>query len=112
MRIIPDVLQKEGWHLAETGLPIQLGVKSGASPFGHGHLHRTMAEYFLLLQGELRLRVDDRELEMKAGDLVVVEPGETHAVTHASRDSLLLLLMPPPVKDDKVESESVDALKS
>jgi len=80
-------------------------VKSGATPFGRGHLHRTMAEYFLLLRGELQLRVADRELAMKQGDLVVVEPGEAHAVIHASRDSLLLLLMPPPVENDKIELE-------
>jgi len=98
MKIIPSVLRKEGWHLREAGWPIQVGVKSGATPFGHGHLHRTMAEYFLLLQGSLRLRVDDREIGMKQGDLVVIEPGEAHAVIHASRDSLLLLLMPPPVQ--------------
>ena len=105
MRIIPGVLQKDGWHLAETGLPIQVGVKSGATQFSLGHKHRTMAEYFLLLRGSLRLRVDDREFEMKQGDLIVVEPGEAHSVIHASRDSLLLLLMPPPVENDKVELE-------
>lgn len=105
MRIIPGILQKEGWHLAETGLPIQVGVKSGATQFSCGHRHRTMAEYFLLLRGRLRLRVDDREFAMKQGDLIVVEPGEAHAVIHASRDSLLLLLMPPSVAGDKVELE-------
>ncbi|GEM_PF-1249322 len=112
MRVIAGVLQKEGWHLAEAGLPIQVGVKSGASPFSHGHLHRTMAEYFILLRGSVRLRVDDRELVMKQGDLVVIEPGEAHAVIHASRDSLLLLLMPPPVPGDKVELEEPERQKA
>lgn len=105
MRIVTDILHKEGWHLGETGLPIQVGVKSAATPFSGGHRHRTMAEYFLLLRGELRLLVEDLEVEMKAGDLVVVEPGEGHTVTDASADSLLLLLMPPPVENDKVELE-------
>jgi quercetin dioxygenase-like cupin family protein len=105
MRIIRHVLQKEGWHLAEAGLPIQVGVKSGATPFSGKHLHRTMAEYFVLLAGELRLQVEKETVEVQKGDLVVVEPGEAHEVFHASPDTLLLLLMPPPVPGDKVELE-------
>lgn len=112
MKIIPGMLQNEGWYLAEAGLPIQVGVKSGATPFSHGHLHRTMTEYFLLLRGSLRIRVDDREFDMKEGDLIVVEPGEAHAVIQASRDLLLLLLMPPPVENDKVELKQREGLTS
>jgi quercetin dioxygenase-like cupin family protein len=103
MRVIRRLLAKEGWHLGEKGLPIQVGVKFGASPFGKKHLHRTMAEYFLLLAGDLRLDVNGEILEIATGDLVAVEPGEAHVVLHASPDALLLLLMPPPVAGDKVE---------
>lgn len=103
MKIVGDILGKEGWHLGETGLPIQVGVKSGATPFSAKHLHKTMAEYFILLAGSLRLRVDDKSVELKKGDLLAVEPGETHEVLRASPDALLLLLMPPPVAGDKVE---------
>ena len=103
MKIIRRLLEKEGWHLAESGLPIQVGVKFGASAFGKKHLHRTMAEYFLLVTGDMSLRVNGESLEVAAGDLVVVEPGEGHEVLRASPDARLLLLMPPPVADDKVE---------
>ena len=103
MRKITRLLEQEGWHLAEVGLPIQVGVKSGATPFGGRHLHKTMAEYFLLLKGNLRLRVNEEILEMKPGDLIVVEPGEAHEVLHASPDALLFLLMPPPVANDLVK---------
>jgi quercetin dioxygenase-like cupin family protein len=103
MRMLPQLLQKEGWHLAEVGMPIQVGVKSSATPFGKKHLHRTMAEYFLLLAGSLRLRVNENILVLEKGDLALVEPGEAHEVLAASPDVLLLLLMPPPVDGDKVE---------
>ena len=103
MRIIKSLLQKEGWHLAEAGMPIQVGMKLGSTPFGKKHLHKTMAEYFLLLAGELRLSVGEATMDLAKGDLVVVDPGEAHEVLQASPDALLLLLMPPPVADDKVE---------
>jgi quercetin dioxygenase-like cupin family protein len=103
MRILRQLLKKEGWHFAETALPVQVGVKSADTPFGGKHLHKTMAEYFLLLEGNLRLQVNDEILEMKQGDLILVEPGEAHQVLHGSPDARLLLLMPAAVANDKVE---------
>ena len=103
MRMLRQLLQKEGWHLSETGLPIQGGVKSAETPFGGKHLHKTMAEYFLLLEGNLRLQVNGEILEMEQGDLILVEPGEAHQVLHGSPDARLLLLMPAAVANDKVE---------
>ncbi|MBN2345467.1 MAG: cupin domain-containing protein [Candidatus Aminicenantes bacterium] len=111
MRIIARVLEQEGWHLAEAGLPIQLGVRSGAALSARKHLHKTLAEYFLLLAGELKLQVNEATLEMKKGDLVVVEPGETHRVLSATPDTRLLLLMPPPVENDKEELEQPEGPK-
>ena len=103
MKVIAGLPEKEGWHLREGGFPIQVGIKSGVTPFSGKHLHKAMAEYFYLLQGEIRLQVDETILELKTGDLVVVQPGEAHEVLHASPDALLLLLMPPPIKNDKVD---------
>ncbi len=103
MRLLRQLLQKEGWRLAETGLPIQVGVKFGISPFGKGHLHRTMAEYFLLVAGTMKISVAGQTLEMEKGDMLVVEPGEKHEVLECSPDALLFLMMPPPVEGDKVE---------
>ena len=110
MKIITQLTEREGWHLRQ-GFPVQVGVKRGDSPFSAGHRHRTMTEYFLLLRGELRLRVEALEFEVKPGDLVVVEPGEGHAVTYASPDALLLLLMPPPVPGDKLELDETERQK-
>ncbi|HUU06754.1 MAG TPA: cupin domain-containing protein [Patescibacteria group bacterium] len=103
MRMLRQLLQKEGWYLSETGLPIQVGVKFATSPFGKKHLHQTMAEYFLIIAGTMKLSVAGQVLEMEKGDLLLVEPGETHEVLSCSADALLLLLMPPPLAGDKVE---------
>lgn len=103
MKVIAGLPEKEGWHLRDGGFPIQVGTKSGATPFSGPHLHKTMAEYFFLLEGEIRLRVNDETILVRRGDLVVVEPGEAHEVLHATSDARILLLMPPPVENDRVE---------
>ncbi|MCU0237486.1 MAG: cupin domain-containing protein [Acidobacteria bacterium] len=110
MKIITCLPEREGWHLRE-GMPIQVGIKSGSTPFSGPHLHRTMAEYFYLLAGEISLRVDRQEIIVRKGDLVVVEPGEAHEVLSASPDARLLLLMPPFVAGDKEELEEPERQK-
>ena len=110
MKIITGLPEREGWHLRE-GMPIQVGIKSGATPFSGPHLHRTMTEYFYLLEGEISLRVDRKAITVGKGDLVVVEPGEAHEVLSASPDALLLLLMPPFVAGDKQELEEPERQK-
>jgi quercetin dioxygenase-like cupin family protein len=104
MKLLRQLLKSEGWRLSEAGMPIQVGVKFGSSPFGKEHLHRTMAEYFLLVAGSMKISVAGQILEMEKGDLLVVEPGEAHEVLACSPDALLLLMMPPEVAGDKVES--------
>lgn len=64
-----------------------------------------MAEYFFAREGKLRLQVGGEEITMAKGDLVVVEPGEAHEVLHATSDARILLLMPPPDENDRVELE-------
>lgn len=103
MKLLRHLLSQEGWRLAEAGMPIQVGVKFGTSPFARRHLHRTMAEYFLLVAGSMKVSVAGQALEMEKGDLLVVEPGEAHEVLASSPDALLLLMMPPPVPGDKVD---------
>lgn len=46
MKVLKDFAGREGWHLPGRDLPIQAGVKWGATPFSGRHRHRAMAEYF------------------------------------------------------------------
>ncbi len=66
------------------------------------HFHRTMHEYYYIIRGWLKILVDGKMVELEKDQLLVVEPGERHSINEASRDLLLMLLMPPPVPNDKV----------
>jgi quercetin dioxygenase-like cupin family protein len=83
-------------------LPIQLRVMAGEEVQSIDHLHKTMHEYFYLLQGQMKISIDGMIYELQKDDLIVVEPGERHHIPEKSSDLVLLLLMPPPVPDDKI----------
>ncbi|KUL46005.1 cupin [Streptomyces sp. NRRL F-4489] len=64
---------------------------------GEPESHDT-AEALLVLDGTLRLAVEDTEVEVRAGELYVVAAGVRHAVRPGSRGTLVIIeqLPPPP----------------
>ena len=80
----------------------KLLIKIGSEIIAPEHYHKTMHEYFYILDGQLSVKVGNSEHNFQKDDLFVIEPGETHLVTYTSEDLKLLLIMPPPVKDDKI----------
>lgn len=49
----------------------------GGSSFRR-HYHEDMQEFFVLMQGRVRMTVDGTEIEMQPGDTVIVDPREIH----------------------------------
>ncbi len=59
-------------QLARTRLP--------AGAVTRAHAHPDMTELFIVLEGRLRACIDGRVLMLAAGDCLVLEPGERHAL--------------------------------
>jgi quercetin dioxygenase-like cupin family protein len=103
LRLLRNILDKQGWHVSGDDIPIQLGIKFGLSSLGKPHIHRTMHEYFLILQGSISLSVNGKTISLNKGDLLIVDPNESHEMLSKSDDAHYLLLMPKAVQNDKVE---------
>ncbi len=54
------------------------------------HSHADLAEVFLCDGGAGIIRIDEREIELKPGVCVVVEPGETHELQSLGPEPLVL----------------------
>jgi len=102
MKLKKQISHISQWLFNDGTLPIQLRIMTADQIQSTPHLHKTMAEYFYLLKGTMKISVNNREITMGTDDLLVVEAGETHHVVQTSADLLIMLLMPPPVANDKV----------
>ncbi|OAR24627.1 cupin [Streptomyces sp. ERV7] len=49
------------------------------------------AEALLVVEGTLRLVVEDTEIDVRTGEMYIVEAGAKHAVRPASRGTLLII---------------------
>lgn len=71
------------------------------------HYHRTSEEIYRFVSGSGRMRLGDREAEVRAGDAVVIAPGVPHKLWNSGPEPLVLLCCsaPPYAHDDTVLCE-------
>ncbi len=106
MIIKKNISQEKDWLFNDGTLPIQIKIVQPGETNPVEHFHKTMHEYFFLLQGSARISVNGNIHELDQDDMLIVEPGEAHRIVDYSPDMRLLLLMPPPVPGDKVSVSS------
>jgi mannose-6-phosphate isomerase-like protein (cupin superfamily) len=68
------------------------------------HLHRRSEEIYRFVSGRGRMRLGDDELEVAAGDTVLIPPGTPHKLWNAAAEPLVLLCCcSPSYRDDDTE---------
>lgn len=75
------------------------------------HLHRTSEELYLFTAGEGTMTLGGEERTVRAGDCVVIPPGEVHGLRNPGSSPLVLLCAcsPPYSHDDTVLIEEPGA---
>lgn len=61
-----------------------------------------MFEIYLVANGKSTIIVDGKVIDLKAGDMIVVEPHEVHSFIRSSDNYLHFVINVPFVEDDKV----------
>jgi quercetin dioxygenase-like cupin family protein len=97
-----DKTKPKGWLLGpwNSRLPIPVGYANQG--ISEKHIHRQMFEIYMVASGTSTVIVDNREIEVKAGDVLVVEPNEAHTFLESSADYMHFVVHAPFVKDDRV----------
>ena len=64
------------------------------------HYHRASEELYFFTSGTGRLRVGDEQRDVRAGECVVIPPGEIHKLVNTGDDPLRLLCCCAPAYSD------------
>jgi naringenin degradation protein FdeH len=68
-----------GTKLDNAAILREMGVAAGNAPVRHAHMHRTRSvDYAIVLSGEIDMLLDDTQVHLKAGD-ILVQQGTNHA---------------------------------
>lgn len=92
----------KGWFSGpwNSTLPIPVGYANEGVAETHYHAH--MHEVYLVARGTSVALVQGKRVELRAGDMLAVEPGEVHSFVESSADYFHFVLQAPFAPGDKV----------
>jgi mannose-6-phosphate isomerase-like protein (cupin superfamily) len=71
----------------------------GESTGGPDNRHAASDQWLFVLSGRATARVDDQQVELHAGSLLLIEAGETHEIRNEGDDALTTLNVYAPPTD-------------
>jgi quercetin dioxygenase-like cupin family protein len=100
-----DKLQPKGWFYGPWNSSVSLPIGYANEGIREKHFHSQMYEIYLIAQGQSVAEVEGERITLKAGDVLVVEPGEVHTFVESSSNYLHFVIQTPFVQNDKTMVE-------
>lgn len=94
----------DGWHLVKQP---GLSVIHERMPPGRAevaHHHADARQLFFVLEGELTMAIDGREVHIAKGEALEIAPGQRHQALNRSPGPVeFLVISQPPTRGDRIE---------
>ena len=102
--------QSKGWFEGPWNSSLNISVGYANQGVNEPHRHRTITEIYLVAAGSAVMRVAGQEVTLQRGQMVVVEPGETHTFVSSTPDYLHFVIHTPGLSGDaaRADKEFVD----
>ena len=92
----------KGWFVGPWNSDVPVGIGWADRGVDDPHRHDQMNEIYLVARGRSVAVVDGQRIELAAGGMLVVEPGEVHTFTESSPDYFHFVVQAPFVTGDKI----------
>jgi len=96
-----DQSQPKGWLVGPWNSNVTLPIGYANAGIDETHYHTQMYEIYLVARGQSTAIVEDEEIMLQAGSILVIEPNEIHTFIHSSDDYLHFVIHTPFVRNDK-----------
>ncbi|MCZ7535655.1 MAG: cupin domain-containing protein [Acidimicrobiia bacterium] len=90
-----------GWCVGPWNSAVPIAIGFSGKGVDELHVHDAMVEVYLVARGTATIVVDSASVAVRAGTVLVVEPGETHTFSDHSDDYLHFVVQAPFVSGDK-----------
>lgn len=95
----------KGWYLGPWNSDIQASIGYANEGIDEPHEHTRITEIYLVATGVSEIRVETETITLRAGDLLVVEPGEAHTFLSSSSDYFHFVLHIPPLQGEEARQD-------
>ena len=104
----PDKNPDKGWFVGPWNSAVPIPVGYANTGIDLLHTHAQMFEIYLVAQGTSTAAVNQQPIQLQAGDMLVVEPGEMHTFSQSSEDYFHFVIQTPFVQGDKFSLEDLE----
>ena len=96
---------KKGWSVGHWNSNLAISVGYANEGIDEPHLHQRITEVYLVVSGTAVIRVEQSDVHLTGGDILVVEPGEAHTFTSSSPDYFHYVLHVPGLPADAIQAD-------
>jgi len=100
-----DPTQPKGWFLGPWNSDVPIPIGYANQGINEKHYHAQMYEIYLVACGSSLVQVNDQEIVLQAGEMLVVAPHEVHTFLDSSLDYVHFVIQAPFVQNDKISVE-------
>jgi len=110
-RADPDA--EKGWCVGPWDSDLTVSVGYANAGVDEPHVHSRITEIYMVARGTSEIRVEQETVTLRAGDVIVVEPGEAHTFLSSSPDYFHFVAHVPGLsgEDARTEKSSVPRLR-
>lgn len=101
IHLAADEKREKGWFLGPWNSAVPVPVGYAHSGLNERHYHEQMHEIYLVARGQCTAVVNGESIVLKAGQILVVEPGEIHTFSDSTDDYLHFVIQAPFLAGDK-----------
>jgi mannose-6-phosphate isomerase-like protein (cupin superfamily) len=95
----------KGWFAGPWDSDLSVSVGFANQGVDDPHVHSVITEIYLVARGTSVARVGSETIDLKAGDALIVEPGEAHTFLSSSSDYLHFVVHSPGLTGDSAQGE-------
>jgi mannose-6-phosphate isomerase-like protein (cupin superfamily) len=97
----------KGWYTGPWDSSLDISIGYANEGVDEPHLHHRIAEVYCIARGTAQMRVNRETVLLRAGEAIVVEPGEAHTFVSTSPDYFHFVIQVPGLVGDEARRDKV-----
>ncbi|MAG44506.1 hypothetical protein CL633_01320 [bacterium] len=102
LHLKPNKKSPKAWFCGPWNCGLKIAIGYANQGISEKHYHKKIHEIYLVAKGTSTAMVNKKKIQLKAGDILVVEPNEIHTFIKNSSDYFHFVVHSPCVKKDKI----------
>lgn len=100
-----DASLAKGWYAGPWNSDLRVAVGYANEGIDDPHLHTQITEIYLVARGTSLIRIEQEQVELGPGDMLVIEPGEAHTFLGSSPDYFHFVAHAPGLPSEAARAE-------